>query len=566
MAITALKDLSDANAGWGVTSYNGFTFSGLRKFKLAGRDIYDEANRVITDVEYTLTISAVIYATSEANEATAVSNARKALNQPGGTLVITGQGLGDIRVNGSTPTHIDVAWGPRPQSLELNSVGGLATEVVWVCTFRIKECSGTSGATTPIMAWNYDCAYSFDESGLCTRVISGYLQIRQTRATGSTRLTTSADQYRNRIQVAVPAGFGRKTWGFPISKDKSRLDFFFVDMQLDGAPLPEDIIKADLTYGVESIPPGFQKFHATLSGTLEVAPGKPTSRAARMFMTIALDKLTKLRRNVGANKTVIPDRIRMETAVFGRASSFSISFLVISCLDDIIKKGGIWESLSGVTYEKWARSMERVWNVRGTAGLVYNPSQDALVDLCSSNAINPIGNDGGTSTPYESDTGVFGAGQISKENSWLAFENSLEVSRAHSLAHHKVSDGYTPGDAPLNSADFITQDVTSLSAVISVVRRDVSQYQAGPTELVLMRGKAMRIKYKPAIPRLLKVGGFDVEVVKEKIDGPKTVGCFFDTPVYVARWAILYRLKTGYLSSLKARKNPSICCDPGDSE
>lgn len=563
MAIAAIKDLSDAAAGCGTISYNGVSTPPLRKFSLVGDYIYDDANRTVVCVEYTLDVSWFVWAATEDAQSALIANIRQKLKTPGQTLLMSNLGLGDIQVNGVGNTHRDLDWGPRPVRLEFSQPAPCATEVHWSCKFRIAECSAGD-----ILAWNYEVTFSADEAGLWTRTITGYLQIPMRRPVdGGRSLNTSADAYRDRIRVQVPRGFRRAGQVYPLSKDKGRSDFLIIDTQLDGDPLPENIIRGDLEYTIESTGFGFQRWVATLSGYLEVAPGKPTSRAARMFLLIALDKLQKLRSKAGKDKLVLPDRIRMGTRLFGRQSSFSISFAIITCIDDIIKNGGIWEPVTANTYEKWAASMQEAWGVRGTAGLAYNPTQDAIVDLCANTSLPQIGSDGPT-VPHESDSGVFGAGQITPENSWLTFENTLRAYRLQDSVQHKVADGYTPGDAPLRNDNFAKATTMSMSATVSpgTQRKDVTQYQAGPTEYILMQGKALRIKYPVAIPRLLFVNGKEVEVVKEVIDGPKTVGCFFDAPVYQARWAIIYRLKSGYISELKARKNPSICCDPADSE
>jgi hypothetical protein len=179
MAIKAIKDLTDAEGGWGTISYNGYTFNGLRKFSLIGTDIYDDAGRSVVAVEYTLTVATFIYGADEPTQAGQMANIRQLLSTPGQALVITGTGVGDIQINGNTPTHIDVGWGPQPQSLDMGSPMPCVCELIWVCKFTVKECSGA--ASNRVMAWNYEVTYNIDDGGITTRIVSGFLQVRLTR-------------------------------------------------------------------------------------------------------------------------------------------------------------------------------------------------------------------------------------------------------------------------------------------------------------------------------------------------------------------------------------------------
>lgn len=107
---------------------------------------------------------------------------------------------------------------------------------------------------------------------------------------------------------------------------------------------------------------------------------------------------------------------------------------------------------------------------------------------------------------------------------------------------------------------------------ISAANTMVVQHQGPPEDLLLMKGKALRIgdpKNKntwPTVPKLVSVAGKRVEEVKVRTDGPKALACFFGWTVYGVRWAILYRVLDGYLFEIPVQKNPALCCEDALAE
>jgi hypothetical protein len=283
------------------------------------------------------------------------------------------------------------------------------------------------------------------------------------------------------------------------------------------------------------------------------------------FVMLMLDKWAKLNDAAGPKGTVFPDRMRFSSKPLTRRSDFAVSFRITACLDDVLKKGGLWDPLP-TSWSAWSLSMQDAWSQRGAANLAYNPTSDAIIDLCTSDSIPAHADNGGSSDPKADVSKKFTLQNIAKERSWLAYENSLSVDRTQNKTNHKVSDGYVPAAlSALAGSGLLGSAGSKLSSVISAgqPKKDVTQYQAAPTEYILMQGKAMRIAHIPAVPSLVSIGGKAVEVVKETIDGPKTVACFLDTPVYLVRWAILYRLKDGYMTSdIPVKRNLALCCDP----
>lgn len=562
MAPTALVNLSDAQAGWGTISYNGYTFPGLRNVSLTSEQVYDRAERVVMFTRYTAKIHFFVVDDDAGTHETTMIGLRRMLTEPGKTLVFADQGVGDIQINGAGATRTDVEWGPKPRVLDTTQIGGVCTEVTWECTFTLKESLGAQG---PIAAFNYTVDWSINAAGGSTRTITGYLKITQTRQGGAKNYVgITADTYRDWIRVLIPPGMQRRERQFRLSEDRNTLDFTIVDVQLEAEAPPDGVLRAELDYDIRSIPPGFARYVATLSGTIETPQGAPTIRAGKAFVRILIDKFAKLKQATGNQGTVIPLAVAFGRTLGTRLSTFSMSWTVQGCLDDLLRRGGIWERVSGSSWQSWANSMRegRTWDNRGQAVLAYNRSSDALIDLEWTGGLPPIADSGGTLPPEETGSHIFSLDGITKGNSWVAFENTIRAYRDYNSSAHRFQTGFSPRE--ITEGDIATQEGVTMAQQISGAPPMVVQHDAPPTEYILMYGKAMRIKYHPSVPRLVTIGGKKVEEVKVRTDGPTVVACYFGESLYVVRWAILYRVVGGHLDKIPVKKNPALCC--GDEE
>src|SRR2546429_340022 len=126
----------------GTLSYNGVTFSSLYKSTITGQAVLDNANRTIKQMDYTLVVDGVVtlQAGADSTDATWV-NLRRRLDTPGGTLTYSGKGFGPLVVNApGDSTSRDVAWGPKPKTLEFIPLGGSrAATIRWTVLFSLGE-------------------------------------------------------------------------------------------------------------------------------------------------------------------------------------------------------------------------------------------------------------------------------------------------------------------------------------------------------------------------------------------------------------------------------------------
>lgn len=548
--------------GFGTISYNGFAFSVIRNVHLSGQFVYDDAGTTVTHVKYVMSVRGFINADDVASQQTRMNDLHKLLSVAGQTLVIEDIGFDskiDTSRGGVTP---DLIWGAKPIDIQLRPLGGnVAFEFIWKVEFNISRCeSAQASPANRLMAFNYEIAYSTDEQGFVQRTISGYAQIAQAR--NARALAWDIEGAWDRIVVRVPEGFRRLTTQRRINSSRNRIDFTIVDDELHDFPYPAGIIEADADYDFENQGRSFENWIASLSVTFEVAPGYPPSLAAGRFFLMMADKTAKLRAGAAAAKgAVIPLKLRLSAKPFGRRSTFQVAWQVVACLKEILKSSGLYEPVPGTSYQTWAASMVNVgiWNPRGRGGWRHTMSQDAIVDICGGASVIDIGNDQGanvtTTVPYEYSL------LCPPGNPYIHFENEIWAEQSQNIVIHRLSQlwGGITGSPTAANGTAMPFGSSSSSGV-----DHVSQYEGSSSDYVMMVGRAIRLGKSPDIPRLVSIGGIEVEEIARKVI-PKAIAQYFGCSAIGARWAILYRVK-GQLSYVKPPMNRDVCFEDGEDD
>lgn len=522
----AIKDTDPAH----TVIYNGITFGPLIKSEITGEAVYDDAGRAVKFVRHKLTIHGWIYAPNVDDQETQLDNIFNKLSEPSKRLVV--RELGFDHVVDTAVITPDIDWGPKPKVFHWRTFGQICAEVVWQVEFAISRCNYDDPAAFRFSQFNYGTTYSIDSQGLTTRTIYGAYEVPGHIP------TLTADYLWPKVVAAVPVGFRRSNIQRNLSMNKTRMEFSFTDTELPGEAFPSGIVDADGTYRFQnSSPVQTSQWFASLDMTLTVAPGRPASLAGQQFLIILASKL-QLLRNASKEKNagLVFRNFAVSHKLWTRTTSFSVQFMLTGCLHDLLGKTGVWSPM-GTTYSTWATSMAVPWRNRGAAGLAVDYHDDSIVDVCVRYPTANIGRDQRIS-PAPMVTGTFSTQllcpEVTSENSWLAYSNKVRALYEHQAVMHRFAQAYDP---------------TSQSS--SKYEDHVLQYQGAPDRLVLMQGQAFRLSFKPQPPKLLKVGGMEVDVLNANIEIPDapamTVG---DCPVYYGRWAILYRVK-GEPSSIK---------------
>lgn len=272
----------------GKLEYNGCHFSPLFVTTVSGRVVRDEANRTAKYMQYEITADGYVTAPTGFPEGAAqvevrdaITDMRRLLSQQGGALVYQGRGC-DLVVNAAGGGGVrDVAWGPAPELLEFQPMGGrLSAKCVWKVTVKIPEITaqiqrnlvagGVGGAALlaggnrggiaaiPLLQFVYESGVSYGEDGYSSLSVNGILEITLTRSPNQTTrtLTQTADDMRALIESRVMAGidgsrFRMTKRDFNLSKDKRTLTWSIQADEKSWHDLPPGCTTARGTYSVK---------------------------------------------------------------------------------------------------------------------------------------------------------------------------------------------------------------------------------------------------------------------------------------------------------------------------
>ena len=549
-----------------VCQYNGYSLPNIRNIDCTMEMKYDDADFSRTYSIYRYTISFLLNEDTESSTANDAQTIRGMLTRPGGTLTITGIGFGDINLVGMTKSTADIKWGPKPRVLKFSNTlgGGLGWWVVWEVEVALNDCTspGQSGTYKALSAFNTTIVYGVDR-GLATRSITGYYEIPLTRGRGADdpSVAYSADDFWSTIAIPVPFFMERLTNERRLSADRTRLEFQFVDREIQSDDvLPPGIIRGELTKNLENkTPRNFNKWNYTLTASFERKAGQPRDWAYYQFWLILQDEVQRLRSNtdpvfVGQQaadgKTMVfPEKIKISNNMFARTTDFSVTFDIVCNTAAVMAMTGMWVPVLGnnaTTWTSWAASMTDAWSNLGINGYQHDATGDTIIDLCvggKPGVQTKIGKLGFSATTAD----LFDCDDVDEENSWLSFNNWFETHIDNNVKTHYPAQKWNPtssgsdgndGDA----TDFDTDGVNLVEGSDSQAKSSISQYQGAPKIDLWMVGCCRRVKFKPVAPKLVSYQGYKVQEISHEYQGPKTDGSVADCNVWSLCWRIHYKV------------------------
>lgn len=568
MAVTKVKDLT---TGFGTLSYGSYTFTALRNVQFRYEPRYDSAGRTVVAIDCYLSVTGKVHGSDASSSTRARTQTRMdsvvaALSRAGSTLIISDIGLGSAINTSRFGTTPEIDLGPTPTLIACTPWGGdLCWNVVWECKFTIPPKCASTATAGQTLSFNFDVSYSTNEEGLLSRLIQGEIGIVQFRT--GTKIAANPEAAYDKISFKCPDLFRPVTFQRRIDRRRNKVEFTVVHEEMTGDGFPQGIIEADIDYDLENRPPGFLQWMGSLSGSMKVAPGVSKSVAADKFFIIMFDVAAKLKATAGAKGIVIPERLRIGSKLFGRTSRFSVQWRMTACLHEILAKSGLWSPVPGSNYAQWRASMEAlgVFGTRGVAGLKFNSNDDVIVDMCDAPAKFNLGNDSGArANPYQPTELKLTCPEVTKENSYLDFRNSIQGVQSQNAIIHRIMQVWnSPGFS--GTGDGVVSPFPSFSGSGNDSAKDhVVQFEGKTDDYVLMVGRSLRLKYAPEIPALRTVAGVKVEELARNVKVEPAVS-YFDCPLIGARWAVLYRVK-GQLYGIKVPKVKEFCMKDGEDD
>lgn len=405
----------------GTLSYNGCVFSPLFATQVSGNQVKDQADRTVKYTEYTIKADGyVTLPQGSISIAKTMSNLRTLLSAQGGALSYQGRGC-DINVNNGA--DLDVAWGPKPEVLEFQPLGGgLSAKIVWQCKVSINEQKkfnaqtqrvlnggggnfvNRGGIAQPMLQFNYGTSVTYGEDGFSKLDISGTLEIPLTRTPNQKTLTLqqTADDLRSEIDRRVMSGidlnkFRDTNRRFDLSRDKRTLEWQLSFEELPYMQMPSNCTLAHGTYSVRPVKAGYGlvRWLCNLRATYTVRADKPRRTAWTAFLA-----LMRLRMSFAGDiiQPVFGKRSRAMLMDFNveeglyldsKTISFSAGWTNFNTFQDILKTSGIWRKVPerpagpGATNNFWAISMKDVEGSKSWLPNTVDASKDLIVDFGS---------------------------------------------------------------------------------------------------------------------------------------------------------------------------------------
>jgi hypothetical protein len=553
-----------APAGY-VVEYNGFLFPPETVTSATFTFVPDAAKRTIVQTTITLTVKSYIMA--GATQDATLDAIRAALERPGGSLVVTGIGMGTLDINSANlDSRRDLAFGPFPKTLAFQNIGaGRAAHITWQVEVAVMGCLDAADSGV-VMEFTSSPTISTDNGGYTTRTITGTLRIPMTRsAVGDPALPDSADGYLERCLPAPCPGFAR-TVTRAISLDRASLSFTVTDTEMPGSPLPEGVITATASQTHTCSQRGaLVLWSVALNASYEVARDKPRSLAKDAFVRLLRDRVQKLRAD-GWNMFFPTGMTISEPELYGKqAASFSLTFATIKDgIDrDAVKAftfptGGLWTA----TADDWNRHSQSLAGgaqaARGLVGGRVNAADDRIVDLCLAaptvtGQLVPVPPANGQPDDEQWNAIKAAIGFPNNPNpavTWLFYQCVAEVEeRGRLRVHFPLPTGPDPnaGFAPLRTPNFgggaapgaFAQSADTFALAGQDSPPPVQQYGGAPGYFVRLIGRALRFSYeipRPVCPPIAGVQPIDANDPKLGTFWRSGLVGWTCAGVYAARW------------------------------
>lgn len=524
-------------------TYNGYTFPDETILKVKSSMRYDDADRTVSYQVYRIEATWLVAPYPQSDIAGPHNwHIHSRLSQPGKILRLRHDGFGpQLILNTSAGGLRDLAFGPKPRVLDWDPIGHTgAIEARWECEVHLKICkSGEMGRSQGIAALNYGVRHDIGRKGETVRVISGYLEIALTG--NGERIPDTADRYRQFIIPGSPEHFHRET-NWNTSPDKKRLDFTITDTEiLTPNAWPAGVVNIESRTRVNANRRNqFGKVQVTLTATIELAANQPRERSWGIFRLMLLNRWGQFR---NGRRAIFVELIDVDDNNFGYDTRFLCVYSLIQSLEETrdalattLDNTGLWKQDNQFTWAHWKSSMRNVQSHGGLAQLQNLPSQDQLIDPCTTQ-FSPFAR-GTNRVPLP--LHVFPEKMCNEKpyenQSWLRYQGVLEIVEDSTTVYQ-----VTLGEDDLNRREFNPRNPGPANLETksgTTIKRIVER---GSAELTFRwRGYAERVGWEIQRPDKLRIDGVDLVPIGEGHFAQTNKGTLYCQPLYAAAWNLLF--------------------------
>jgi hypothetical protein len=569
-----------------VLSYNGVLFGPYTETTAYSvRPVPDPSGRTISHNAFNLSFETKV---SSAQLNSLVPLWRQALTKNGGVFIYTGRPTGDLYVN--TRGVRDVENGPFVREVSFKNHGTQGITLNWSIEFKIPDCPDAVFRGRP-MEFSYTVATQIDEAGYTTRTINLRVKVPQNREVPGSRISQdSADLYLEQLTPQLARGFRRRWGGRNLNEDRSEMTWTVIDEELTGPAPPPGIVTETANVSYSSNNAAGAAWVASLSYACEVAKDGSLNTAIdaatnfirhrQQQLIVASGRQVELGagRNAGReNVGVVPMRYRIgEPEALGRRKfEFSIDYTVAAPLSAMLAQSGIWTvSPDRGNWQVWSTSLlGTAFNPRGTAGIVFTPGQDRIVDLCGFERAPPPAN----IRELRARALANAFDPVEQEASWAYYFNALHLDQDSGTITTRTLAAAPIGPSVDRKGGFNAVDLigTGTSVLFNQFRgiigggirpgggfnnfipppagrlennplegANTSVRVARPQQFVIMSGEALRVGFPVPEPVLLEVFGLKL-IPSNRVDrgeGFRQAPVWHNgiQPFYYAKWKLRY--------------------------
>lgn len=605
--------------------YGGFTFPSPVHTTVQCVPRYDPSDRSITSRKYTIHLETTLVSedfnlSSGLSIDSKIESLRVLLTTEGLALSFRRFGYGDLII--ARGNQVDVNYGPKPRLLSMRVIAPTnAIFLAWEVEVVIWEGSCTlsgKGFPSDFEYFVYTVNFSMDESLIRTRTIN----IEAMTLASRTPLPLEKDTTpKNRVQqnagssaimqellTAIPTlqGF-RRSVSDNISNDLQKVQVTITDTEID-SPNPYYVgcshidirHRASIDFPLNSTTNTFQIVNS-MSGTIRTNPNQSKGLALKAFITIFLNRLQAgiagtvqaINGNASpssAQMTPIINHLEFEESVFGRESSFSVSWFFTTTLQSLMRDTGLWSEItdppaknlpghidtkassqgSQIDWEKWRlaldASAQRIFelsvedsdirltnycnpfNEWGTNKDLNNALKDNSANFPSTNDLktsgrNSPGNNNSTNQSSSKQSiptqlGSVGGTAPKPKNSWVRYQVHAKRHATPNVVRVPLLD--TP-PAPSASDKKQTPGIIQPSASNASPDRIEQRSTGFINNHVIVSGYAIRFGNLITLPDVTKLGDQDNPIiVRKNCVENKVIAVIFGVPLYYSSWNHVY--------------------------
>jgi len=557
-----------------TVTYNGITIDDILKSTVRAVPIYNNQGTTVKYIEYQIEIEAIVYPTSfdliaEARPSTdnPLELIRTSLLQSGKPLQFRDRGFGKLFQFNTTPNNHTVDWGPKPQILLYETMGGFkAARVVWAITARQAECIEGGGSYHSITEFWVTSSIKINKSGYQTLTRKGYIEKRAKPGTGGISKGFRGFVYRL-LGPESMAGYHLEQ-DYVFSPDDLSCEFTLTYTEIESDNVyPSGVVDIECNHAMGSkllagdpFAVGFKRWTNTMDCTIKLRPEVPKVQAWAIFGYIASERINQgipdpitrwiLGELITEYKIPIILSLEIRESMFANEVSFSVKWVsTVDAIKDAIRAAGMFKPVtSNTSWLLWTTDIRNnAQNPDGAYPLLEegNSNSENPKTSCSASVEYNIPQSSRAFREPIYIVGVFDNDCPPEDQSWIDMQNAYYVNTKEGRKvfnryrnKDQVRRGYYNPDTKKTSVELDQRHNQDISGA------DFFEQDFGNDDFTItMKGYAIRLGYPTNPPQHDVIGGKKVKQLDNQSHfSSRVMSSFGNCPVIVTTWEITYAI------------------------